>query len=442
MRRVCLTLPTNRACADTVAAVLEEARYAAARFGVEVYVLVLDSADPGAFAEHAAVIAAAPRTPGVVPLHLGEAAQRRFLDRVVALADVAKPELVTDLMLPTGVSYGACTNRAFLLAAALGCESVHRRDSDSRYQERHGRRVFPIAPELATLGRPAADAAAEVTETALAPAHRHRPVVMAGASFIGEMSVDIADIRRRDPAVYHDVVGLWAPDDASEAEKRALVEESFTGAGTDAFTRDHATLTVVDPMRVDMCNIAFWRVYEHLPLPPATHTIGSDYFLIHVVHAAGLPGVLHNRHIVNFHTGERKTGPGFRAYHLRLAKFFLSMRYLHPIYRDLAAAGGSLLDGHHRVRADRIAGFVRDSVWLSPAENERRLDRLERAYRRLGGAYAAVAADLAARRAALLREAARDVADFATLIEAWQPLVRAGRALGPDPRRLWAGGDR
>ncbi|MGX1633651.1 DUF6271 family protein, partial [Streptomyces albidoflavus] len=54
-------------------------------------------------------------------------------------------------MLPGGLSYGACTNRAFLIAAALGCESVHRRDSDSRYQTLagHGFYWFRLRKEAA-----------------------------------------------------------------------------------------------------------------------------------------------------------------------------------------------------------------------------------------------------------------------------------------------------
>ncbi|HZN17474.1 MAG TPA: DUF6271 family protein [Micromonosporaceae bacterium] len=432
MDRICLTLPTNRACPAMISAIGEEVRYAAERFGVEVYLLVLDSSDRRAYAAHAAAIAREPRTPNVVTLHLDEAAQRRFLDRVVDRADVAKPQLIADLMLPAGVSYGACTNRAFLIASALGCRSVHRRDSDSRYQVHHGAKVFPIHHELAALGKRAADAVGGVSQNALDPAHAGKPVVLVGGSFVGELSVDIADIRERDRAVYHDVVSLWAPGDASDEEKAALVEESFAGAGTEVFTGDHSTLAIVDPMRVDMCNIGLFQVHEDIPLLPATNTIGSDYFLIHVVHKSGLPGVLHNRNIVNFHTDERKTGPGFAAYHLRLTKFFLSMLYLHFIYRKMEAAGGSLLNGEHRVCPAKIVDFVRESTWLGKEENVARLHHLEHAYRRLGGRYTGLADALAARGQSLLQEAQRDIEEFALLIEAWQPLVSASRATSID----------
>ena len=251
--------------------------------------------------------------------------------------------------------------------------------------------------------------------------------VTPGASFIGDLSVDIADMRSIDPGVYHDVVSLWAPGDATAREKAELVRESFRGAGTRPFTQDRATLTVVDPMRVDMCNIAFHGIHQQMPLPPATDTIGSDYFLMHLVHKARLPGVLHNRHIVNFHTAERKTEAGFAAYQTRLVKFFLSMHFLHDVYARMAADGDRLLDEKSAVRVHRITGFIRSSLRLSDDANVRKLDVLDAAYRRLGGRYARFADSLRPRRAALLAGARQDMADFAFLAEAWPELVRAAR---------------
>ncbi|MGV9896825.1 DUF6271 family protein, partial [Streptomyces tendae] len=431
MRSICLTLPTNRHCPDTVMALGEEAAYAADHFDIDVHLLVLDSCPPADRAAHAAALRHLPAHPRITAHHLDEAAQRDFLTRVTTRSGSTKPELLLDLMLPDGLSYGACTNRAFLIAAALGCESVHRRDSDSRYQRVDGRTVFPVHHELLSLGERAADAAAGVTEpVALDDDLRERRVAMVGSSFVGELSVDIAQIRDADPAVYHDVVSLWAPEGWSAEQKRALVEESFTGAGTEPFTADRSLLTVVDPMRVDMCNIAFHgpTVSERVPLPPARDTIGSDYFLIHLVHDARLPGVLHNRNIVNYYTGERRTGPGFLAYQTRFAKFLLSMLYFHHVYDRMAEAGDALLDEHGRVRPAAVAALARESTALDTAENVRRLDALDSAYRRLGGRYTEFADLLAARRARLLDEARGDMADFALLTEAWESMVTAARA--------------
>ncbi|MET8546468.1 DUF6271 family protein [Kitasatospora sp. NPDC004799] len=433
MRDVCLTLPTNRACADTVTAIGAEAAHAVRRFGVRVHLLVLDSAAPADRARHAEALAALPAVEGVVVHHLDEDAQRAFLREVIDRSGADRPERLLDLMLPDAVSYGACTNRAFLLAAALGCESVHRRDSDSRYQLLDGEPVFPIDHELATLGLKAADAAAAVTVDSLDPVHADKPVALVGASFVGELSVDLGEIRELDPEVYHDVVALWAPTGASEQERRELVAESFTGGGTEPFTADRAVLDLPDIWHIDMCNIGLHHeVYERVPLPPATDTIGSDYFLHHLVRDATLPGVTHNRHIVNYYTPERRTGPGFTAYQLRYAKFLLSMLYLHPVYADLEAAAGALLDEQHRVRPEPVAESARRSAATDRAENHRRLAELDRCYRRLGGRYAEFADHLAPLRARLLDEAQTDIEDFAALIDAWGPLVRASKATPAD----------
>ncbi|MFD7706334.1 DUF6271 family protein [Streptomyces sp. NPDC059785] len=426
MRKICLTLPTNRECSATIPAIGAEAAYAAGRFDVEVHLLVLDSSAD--YAAHARALAELPPSPRVVVHHLDEARQRDFLRRVTERAGTADPGRLLGLMLPDAVSYGACTNRAFLIAAALGCESVHRRDSDSRYQVYEGEPVFPVHHELMSLGKRARDAVAGVSETDLDPARAHLPVSMVGSSFIGELSVDIGRMRDLDEAVYHEVVSLWAPEHWPAEAKRELVEESFTGAGTAPFTGDRSTLTVVDPMRVDMCNIAFGHgVYERVPLPPATDTIGSDYFLIHAVHDAGLPGVLHNRTIENYYTGERRTRAGFLAYQLRFAKFLLSMLYFNAVYERMAATGTALLDDAGVLRPTAVVQLLRESVGLDTAENERRLDVLDVAYRKLGGGYAEFADLLTERRTELLAEARRDTEDFALLTETWGALVGASR---------------
>lgn len=429
-RRVCLALPTHRECTATIALLAAEAAYGAATYGVEVELLILDSCDPDTYAGHAAAVRALPAAPGVRVTHLDETAQREFLRRVIADAGVAKPELIAQLMLPELASYGACTNRAFLIAAALGCESVHRRDSDVAFQTHGGEPLYPIHHELASLGKRADQAAAGVTEVALDPAHAHKPVVSVGASFIGDLSVDIEEIRTRDPQAYYDIVSLWAAPGATEEEKRELVAESFTGAPDGAFLEDRSVLTLVDPMRVDMGNISYYQVHEDVPLPPMTDTIGSDYFHIHLVPDSTLPGVLHNRHVINYHTPDRKTDEAFHVYHLRLVKFFLSMRYLHFIYDRMGAAGPLLLDEDHHIRVPLLVAMVRESTGLDPAPNVRTLEQLEATYRRLGGRYALFADRLAARADRLVIEARQDIEEFALLIEVWGPLMRAAKATG------------
>ncbi|MCX4751284.1 DUF6271 family protein [Kitasatospora sp. NBC_01287] len=422
--RVCLALPTNRDCAPAIAALAAEAAHGAARFDAQVHVLVLDSCGGPALTAHRATVAELPAAPGVVVHHIDEAAQRAFLAEAVERSGAPEPKLLLDLLLPAGVSYGACTNRAFLLAAALGCSSVHRRDSDSRYQELAGVPVYPIDHELTAIGRRAAEVAPLLSTDRLPPAAAPLPVALVGGSFIGAMSVDLAAIQQADPEVYREIIGLSIPADCPPIWRDHLVRESFRGAGSTAFTHDRTTLTHVSATRVDMCNIALDAgVWGRVPLPPAIDTIGSDYFLIHLVQRAGLPGVLHNRHIVNFHTDERRTGPGFLAYQERLAKYFLAAPYLEALYARLAAADLFTPDG--LLDNATVADLVRSVAEVEQTGNAERLDVLDRCYRRLGGPWAQAADALADRRARLLTDTVRDLDDFARLTDAWPALIEA-----------------
>lgn len=433
MKRICLALPTNRPCTETIVALHGEAVWAAARFDVEIHVLIIDSCDPAGVTDHEDAVRRLDAAENVVVHHLDEDRQRVFLSKVIAQARAADPDRLLDLMLPDGLSYGACTNRLFLIATALGCASVHRRDSDCRYLSTEtGEPVYPIQHELAFLGAPAAEVAGEATKSILNEASAQRPVSLVGGSIVGEMTVDIAEIRSLDPEVYHEVVSLWAPVGWGDPiRRRWLVNRCFVGAGTETFTEDRTTLGAFDPYGIEMSNVAFDRgVYERVPLPPARDTIGTDYFLIRLVHGARLPAAVHNRHILNYYTPERRTDAGFVHYQFRFVKFLLSMLYFNFIYDRAAEAGEGLLDERHLARPDQVAELVRRSLPLDRAENRHRLAVIDAGYRRLGGRYAAFADLLAARGPRLLDEAAADMADFALLMDAWSGMVEASDAVG------------
>ncbi|MFI7893633.1 DUF6271 family protein [Streptomyces sp. CACIS-1.16CA] len=433
MRRVCLTLPTHRACTGTITAIAEEATYGAREFGVEVHLLILDSSPAPVLAEHRRAVAALVAQPGVTVHHLDEDEQRTFLREVTArsVGASASADRLLELMLPSRVSYGACTNRAFLIAQALGCTSVHRRDSDSRYQYVDGDPVFPLHQELTYLGQRADEVRKSATRSKLPPGSADRRVAVAGGSFVGEMSVDVAEIRDQDPDTYGELVGLSLPEGYPEIWRKHLIEASFRGAGTASFDGDRTALAPISPTQVDMCNIGFdHELYSRVPLPPAPDTIGTDYFLLHLAHNAQLPGLRHNRHIVNFHTEERRTDAGFLAYQVRFTKFLLATAYLNTVYARTTAAGDGLLDAEGHIEASTVAGFVRDSVDLDRTDVARRLGVIDRAYRRLGGRYRTVADLLADSHSPLLDEARDDMADFAHLMDHWEALARASAEAG------------
>ncbi|MFI6157145.1 DUF6271 family protein [Kitasatospora sp. NPDC051170] len=432
MQRVCLALPTMRPCPETIVELAEEAAYAVANFEVEVHLVVLDTTEGAEFARNADAVATLPSVPGVTVHHLGNEAQRAFFLRVARDSGSADPELLLELMLPeNAVAYGSCVNRLFLAAAALGCTSTHLRNDDADFQVVDGRKMFSIHHELLSIGKPAGEAAAGVTRSELDPADADTPVLLVSGAFIGELCVDISEIRELDPDIYREVVRLWAPPVWSDEEKDAMVELSFKGAGTAAFTTDESVLGVPDIWDVYMCNVAMdHRGYEVLPLLPSTETIGSDYALHHAMIHARMPGVVHNRHIVNYYTPERRTDAGFAAYQMRFVKFLLSMLYLYPVYGGMIDLGRDMIDENATLRAEPILDLVRGSFDWDRTGNEHCLDVLDRCYRKLGGRYTGIADTVAERRKQLLDEAQADAERWAVLIENWAPMVAAARAKG------------
>ncbi len=431
MQRVCLALPTMRPCPGTIVDLAEEAAYAVANFGVEVHLLVLDTTTAAEFAKNADAVASLVPTPGVFVHHLGEEEQRDFFRRVAEKSGGADPGLLLDLMLPPAVAYGSCVNRLFLAAAALGCTSAHLRNDDFDYQVVDGRKMFPIHHELLSIGRPAGEVVAGVTRSELDPADADKPVMLVSGSFIGELNVDIGEILELDPEVYRDVVRLWTPPVWPDEDRDAMVDVSFKGAGSEPFTEDDSVVGVPDIWDVYMCNIALdHRAYEVLPLLPSIETIGTDYALLHAMVHSRMPGVIHNRHIVNYYTPERRIGAGFISYQLRFVKFLLSMLYLYPVYGGMIDLGRGLLDERHGLKVEPILELVRGSVDWDRTGNEHCLDVLDRSYRKLGGKYTELADVVAERRQRLLDEARADAERWAVLVEAWAPMVAAARTEG------------
>ncbi|MDR3035728.1 MAG: DUF6271 family protein, partial [Kitasatospora sp.] len=94
MQRVCLALPTMRACPGTIVDLAEEAAYAVETFGAEVHLLVLDTTEGAEFAKNADAVAALAPAPGVFVHHLGNEAQHAFFLDVARRSGGADPGLL------------------------------------------------------------------------------------------------------------------------------------------------------------------------------------------------------------------------------------------------------------------------------------------------------------------------------------------------------------
>lgn len=439
MKRICLAIPTNRECTAAIAALVQEADHAVRHFPVQVVILIADTASSGIAAANANALQQAMHAIGarrVEARHFTAPQQAALLTQILSRAALQQHELERDLhalLLPDCVSYGAATNRLFLLAQYLGCDSLHRRDSDSRYQQATDSVIYPIHHELRCIGLPASTVANLVDETVAAPLHADCPVMLVGASYVGALSIDVAPMFARDAEAAYRIVGQFAPSHLSAADKRAWVDCSYLHTGQSRFEQDRSELAHGHSFLIDTCNICFSQIQQVLPLPPACDTIGTDYFLLSLMNILTLPVVHHNRHIENFHTSERRSAQGFTEYQFRLVKYFLYMSWLHATVRALDQAKAQLwlappgatlawnLPLLHALLAEP------EPLARIDAENAAKLSELQQQYTRLGGAYAEFAALLAEQAPQLLQACRDDIARYAAFAPHWPALMRAAR---------------
>lgn len=424
MSTACLALPTNRECSETISLLYQEALYGADVFSHRVFLLIIDTSEGNALVSNQEAVAQLKNTDKVEVIHLTREDQAKYFSCLFATCSGFDENTLSELMLPEGLSYGACTNRAFLFAQSLGCDSLHRRDSDCTYQKLDGKTVYPIHQELLALGKVAGSLNDPSIDNYLSTDQINQPVAMVAGSFIGEMSVDIHEIKEKDYNVYFNIVSLWSEQGASITQKSELVEESFKGAGNKQFNKDMAQLGTLDPMRVDMCNISFFGVHEVIPLPPAKDTIGSDYFLHHLVKHSTLPTLVHNRHIVNFYTPDRKTDSEFYKYHRRYAKFILSMPYLHRAYRVLEDYGSEklLVDGN-LINHQKVCEAIECALGIDDSYSHEVFESLIFNYKKLGGRFSSLANKLNDEKNKLYDQSKKDMQDFLYLAKLWPKLI-------------------
>ncbi|WP_340679935.1 DUF6271 family protein [Paraglaciecola sp.] len=430
MNKICLALPTNRECADTIRLLHQEARYAAEEYNISVCLLIIDTSSEADTATNLIAVNELDTIFNVEVKHVDNKQQKQYFNTLFAALALVEQTKLLDLMLPQGVSYGACTNRAFLLAATLGCDSVHRRDSDCHYQVVNEQIIFPIHQELLSLGKTANSVNDASITKQLSTSQQSLPVAMVAASFIGEMSVDINEIKQLNPAIYSDIVSLWAEQGSSKKQQDLLVEQSFKGAENSVFTTDQARLGQVDPMLVDMCNISFFGIHQAVPLPPAKDTIGSDYFLIHLVYHAQLPSVVHNRHIENYYTPERRTDDGFIKYQRRFVKFLLSMPYFHNAYQLMSQAGTEkLLNDNNTLDNAQVCHLIESTLALNNEHCHYVFDEIIKNYQLLAGRYQQLADILSQEKEALINQAQSDMKDYYYLAKLWPQLINLAKQL-------------
>jgi len=418
-------LPTNRVCDKAIQHLANEAMLAGELFNIDIVMLILDTSDSKNFALNKFTIDHLGLPMTIQVIHLSRSQQREYIkgwiNEIQPPVTYESNVSMIKQLLPDGVSYGAAMNRAFLFSNHLGCDTIHRRDSDSDYQYVKGKWIYPIIHELRFLG---SNNEAVNKLKSKVPLGSYRDIHLVGGSYVGAWSMDVEGLYDKNRQAFYNSVGLCMPDQLSDHDKHTLVDELFVNRDVDVFQYDEIELGYANTAPIDMCNVSFWRIHQQLPVPNALDTIGTDYFLIAILQALEVPTVHHNRHIKNYHTARRKTESGFIDYQCRIVKFYLYMSYLYAICAEINGSNKNYVDDRITITAGVLSRIIKSIVTPQKLiDNKQKLQKIIDAYDAAGGSYQVLSKQLVREQDNLVQEAQNDMQLFAEWLDLWDVLI-------------------
>ncbi|MFZ0666137.1 MAG: DUF6271 family protein [Acidimicrobiales bacterium] len=288
-----LFIPTHRDCSPVLPTLFAEARYAAQREKQAIVCVIEHNLSEDLSDKHKQILLRLQQESGIRTLQMTGAKRRVFVDHTLSRLPPslgADHDRLRSILLPAGISYGSGPDLAFLLAINLGCDFVHRRDSDV-YLDEHRPDALPIELELGAIGKSIKDLklVAEPPEGVLEK--RDTRVRLVGTSTFGALTLDRRDLfaAGEEYAVAFQQLGRPGVERHIVREEAVsyLQEEPSTRYDTDFYELD-------EDGRVEMEACCFWEAFRFLP-EMTTDIMGCDYMIKDALWQAGLLSIFHSR---------------------------------------------------------------------------------------------------------------------------------------------------
>jgi hypothetical protein len=410
------TIPTNRICLTAAASYLPELE--ATRLAPdELLYLVMGDGDAQTEAGNIeAFNAFAPRGARLMQYVPREAQVRWLYGLLESWSQAERERLLRMLAPPAGTcAYGAVLNRIFLIAASLGVEYIHRRDSDTSLPATGD---HPLVREIRYLGKPYRDFPELRLPSAI-------PIFFAGGDYSGDWPEDLKSLHDQDPRLVHRYFALSFPH-LSHEEVLAFVQKRYFDQDCDRGTARLATDAV------EQGNCGYYKIFERYPVSPATDMLGPDYFIQDVLDALALPSLWHGGKVNHAYTAERRDEQWRIRYQMRFPKFKIFGAVLRDFFRRLSVDRDRLADDPQRLPtgADLAAHLGAClEVWQSS-------ERPAAILAELSGIFADsketshqhVARVIKQKAPELVAQTFQDFDDFCLLLRSWGRLISAARS--------------
>lgn len=432
-------MPTNRPSVDAVRYAMQECALLHQSSGLEhMFILVEHDQSPHTD-EHAEVLAQSAVEYQVPTLHVTTGLWEELLDQVLRELPGAEGhrERFLHLLSPSGVAYSAGPNKAFLIAAGLGVDTVHRRDSDHVPDLRDDGPAFPGVLESKAIGRLLGEVS-PVTNLASARVDRSsEPVYFVGSGMFGDPPHDRRDLLSLDARYVAQIEQLSSPgsslDDLLEEVHNYFVDEPATRYDNDFYELDRTG-------RTELGVSCLWRVFLELPEMPIRDTLGCDYFQKNLLYQLGRPVLFHSRKMRHAYDPERADGfvlDRFVDYSLRDLRYLILWQVWSAHNRFIRTHVSEYLRPDGSLDASRYAnGLATAADHILPDTAgipESFADIYAAAAAKISGSQAerllAVSNSARTLGPAAVQQVRQGIDDFVWLIERWGDLVSCAPAL-------------
>ena len=441
-----LYMPTNKPSENAAAEAALECQALAASTGHD-YVFALIEHGPSAYDPHSVLLDGLAREHAVPCLHVTRERWEAFLDAIIPAAGLAPADQdrMHALLCPDVTAYGAGPNKAALVAAALGADTLHRRDRDQVFDQRPEGKVFPGVLEAAAIGRKAGDLPNVINRDEVPAQLLGGQVRFVGSTVFGDPSVDRRDLLAAGIGYVADLEALTNPSAPRTAIEQEA-EDFFCGEPVERFDHDFYEIQYTAAAGPAVANTELGRpevgvscvhrVFLEFPEMPIAETLTSDYLQKDLLYQLGYPVLFQSRKMRHCYDAARASNADLDAvisYALRDLRFTI-------LWRPWSAL-------HTRIRCDRSRYLMKDGS----LNNDQYADDLLRASDEtlptastvpeqfsavyLSAALAATGEHAARLRAvadssasaatAIIDQVASGIADYAWLVRRWRRLVHA-----------------
>lgn len=285
-----LYIPTNRRCSDRLDELAQEARVIS-RTGRSCTVALIEHQEAPWTPEHRGILNRVRHIYGVDALHVTHTAAARFLTAVIGRLGLDAPnaERLSAMLNPKELAYGAGPNKAALIAAALGCGSVHRRDSDVLVDDRPSGPAYPCVPEIEALGRPVTELFQGENDCA-----GDEVVRFVGTSAFGSPPQDRRDLWAAGEEFIVELERLGSPHRTTEYLREDMRQYLIIDPGI-RYTEEFLEIDRIGRTVMSCC--AMTDIFRQLPEMPIHGALGSDYMQRMLLQDLGTPLVFHSRKV-------------------------------------------------------------------------------------------------------------------------------------------------